>query len=202
MIPRPTLPLIVATMVGLSACQPGPTGEGEPASGSGGALGETVPANYDWRFTPHGGSADLDFGDGDWAEGVSLFHLSCLPRSRRVEASWGHDGEAVLTAATATGTFQAEGSTPTDHPVFAALRETGSLALGREGSDLTLTGTAQGKAEIGAFFDYCESGAEPLAEPEVAARPEGSQGPEAVVGTDPAATDAEAPPAPAADPAT
>jgi len=117
--------------------------------------GDAVPDTYDWSFMAHGGSADLAFGDGDWAEGGSLFGLSCLPDSQTVSMTWQGAGEAVLTSGTATGTFREGSDSPVDHPVFSALRETGSLALGMDDTDLTLTAKAAGRAQIRAFFDYC-----------------------------------------------
>ena len=139
--------------LGLTACQPV-----SDAAGGGDVArvgGDTVPSTYDWSFVAHGGSADLEFGDGDWAEGVSLFHLSCLPDSQVVRASWDGNGEAVLTSGTATGTFRREVDTAADHPVFAALRDGNSLAVGLDDADLTLSAKAPGREQIDAFFDYC-----------------------------------------------
>lgn len=153
------LPLAVLCV---GACQP--SGEGARTAGEASLpSGDAMPATYDWRFLAHGGSGELNFGDGDWAEGVSVFTLSCLPRSRSVEASWGYDEEAVLTAGTATGTFQPGVSIPTDHPVIAALRSTGALSVGLSQADMRLVGKADGKAELAAFFDYCDQGREPEA---------------------------------------
>lgn len=138
---------VLAMGLGLSACQPSATDE---APG-----GRAVPASYDWSFVPHGGSGDLDFGDGDWAEGVSLFRASCLPNSKSVTLSWGAAGEAVLTAGTATGTFQANAAVPTDDALITALMQTGDLTVGVTGEDRVLTGKAAGKVQLQAFFDYC-----------------------------------------------
>jgi len=149
---------LVGFGLGLSACQPSATGEATPLAPDGGA----VPASYDWSFVAHGGSGDLDFGDGDWAEGVSLFSASCLPNSKSVTLSWGAAGEAVLTAGTATGTFQAIEPVPTDNAVIQALMNTGELAVGLNGGDMTLTGKTAGKIQLKAFFDYCTT---PLAPP-------------------------------------
>ena len=142
---------VFALGCGLSACQPSTTGEAK--TGAPGA--SAVPASYDWSFVPHGGSGDLDFGDGDWAEGVSLFSASCLPNSKSVTLSWGAPGEAVLTAGTATGTFQANAAVATDTPVITALVETGEVTVGLRGEDRLLTGKAAGKVQLQAFLDYC-----------------------------------------------
>ncbi|CAL1692921.1 hypothetical protein MMB232_03104 [Brevundimonas subvibrioides] len=163
--------LIVAAFgLGLTACQPvSGGGGGEDVARVG---GDTVPATYDWSFVAHGGSADLDFGDGDWAEGVSLFHMSCLPDSQVVRASWDGGSEAVLTSGTATGTFRREVDAAADHPVFAALREGNALAVGMDDADLTLAAKAPGRAQIKAFFDYCTHPLPPPPEPVVAAATE------------------------------
>ena len=159
----PTLTAALGLLV--AACEPTAQREIE-ATAEAAALpaGEPVPDAYDWHVLAHGGSADLDFGDGDWAEGVSLFHLSCLPGSERVEMSWGYPGDAVLTSQTATGTFKADARVPMDHPVFAALRSSGSLAVGLSGADMTLTAKPAGREQIEAFFEYCDTGLEPRVE--------------------------------------
>ena len=146
---RSILSVLLAALA-VAACQMGP--QAVP-----------VPDGYDWHFLTHGGSGDLDFGDGDWAGGTSLFHLSCLPGSGGVEMSWGEPGEAVLTAGTATGTFQADARVPVDHPVFAALRAGGTIAVGFGGSDLRLEAHPEGKAELERFFAYCSTPGTPRA---------------------------------------
>lgn len=159
-------PLAVAAAVvslaalSLVACQP----SGEAARTAGEATlpsGDAMPATYDWHFTPHGGTGELDFGDGDWAEGVSVFTLSCLPESKSVQMNWGFEEEAVLTSGTATGTFQPATGVPTDHPVIAALKSSGALDVGLSGADMRLVAKDAGKAEIAAFFDYCDKGIDP-----------------------------------------
>jgi hypothetical protein len=159
---RFVIPVFASAMLTLmSACQPGaPEGE-TSAAGDGLVFDDAVPADYDWAFTLHGGSGDLQFGDGDWAEGERVFALSCLPRSRQVEMTWPGGGEAVLTAGTATGTFEHAGRAPTDHPVFAALKTSGVISVGRGGSDLRLSAEREGRAAVADFFAYCDEGREP-----------------------------------------
>ena len=140
----------------LIACQP------SEATQTGVTSGDAIPATYDWHFTPHGGTGELDFGDGDWSEGTSVFTLSCLPDTRTVRLSWGEEGEAVLTSGTATDTFQSSTPVPTDHPVLTALKSSGALDVGRGGTDMRLVGKDAGKAEIRAFFDYCDTGKHPI----------------------------------------
>ncbi len=155
----------LAAALGLmaAACTPSSDRSGD-AAGDATALppGDQMPATYDWHVLVHGGSADLDFGDGDWAEGVSLFHLSCLPGSKQVEMSWGYPENAVLTSRTATGTFEADARVGTDHPVFAALRASGTIAVGLSGADMTLAAKPAGLEEISRFFDYCDTGRQPV----------------------------------------
>ena len=154
--------IFVGFVLGLGACQPVSGGGGDEAAPAASLGGDPVPPDYDWHFVTHGGSADLDFGDGDWAEGVSLFHMSCLPDSKRVSASWDGDGEAILTSGTATDTFRRDADTAADHPVFAALRDGNSLAVGLDDTDLTLTAKAPGREQVEAFFDYCTRPLPPL----------------------------------------
>jgi len=141
--------------VGLAGCQPASETEANLTAGRMGEtpMGEPIPAAYDWHFLAHGGSGDLDFGDGDWVEGVSLFHASCLPGSGTLTVSWGYPDEAVLTAA--TGTFAADQSVASDHPVFSALRAGGTLAVGLNGADMMLEAKAAGQEQLEAFFAYC-----------------------------------------------
>ncbi len=195
---------VVAVAMTLVACQP--SGQGEPTEGPAARLsGEGVPANYDWHFTPHGGTGELDFGDGDWAEGVSVFTLSCLPDSQTVEMTWGYEEDAVLTSGTATGTFRPASRVPTDHPVMAALKSSGAIDVGLSAADMRLVAKDAGKGEIAAFFDYCDTGKNPMysaeaaiaedearaaVAAEVAAQAEPAEG---------AAPAAEATPAPAAE---
>lgn len=145
----------LAALTLLVACQPA-SGDGSDGSGAE-ALPDpkAVPDSYDWSFVTHGGSADLDFGDGDWAEGVSLLHLSCLPDSQKVQLSWDGSGDAVLTSGTATGTFHQGVDVAADHPVFSALRSGETLAVGVDNSDMTLNAKAEGETQLEAFFHYC-----------------------------------------------
>ena len=145
------------TALSLVACKP--TGSATDAGGPAPVVrGDAMPPTYDWHFLAHGGTGELDFGDGDWAEGVSVFTLSCLPESRSAEMSWGYEEEAVLTAGTATGTFRPGSSAPTDHPVISALKGSGVINVGLSQADMRLVGKDAGKAEIAAFFDYCDRG--------------------------------------------
>lgn len=205
---RLVVPVFASAMLALtSACQPSaPEGE-VAATGDGLVFDDAVPADYDWAFTLHGGSGDLQFGDGDWAEGEHLFALSCLPRSRQVEMTWPGGGEAVLTAGTATETFDHAGRAPTDHPVFAALKTSGVIAVGRGGSDLRLSAEREGRAAVADFFAYCDEGREPRppepvrespAEPEEAATSDAETSSEAQPVPDPTAPPAAQPQADAA----
>ena len=167
---------VAAITLTLAACQPSGQSGAEPtASPAVPASGDAMPAVYDWHFVPHGGSGDLDFGDGDWSEGVSVFGLSCLPNSKTVELSWGYDEEAVLTSGTATETVQPTSRLTTDHPVIVALKTSGAIDVGLSGADMRLVAKDAGKGEIAAFFDYCDKGIDPrytaeaLAEAEVEA---------------------------------
>lgn len=151
----------VAIALTLAACQPSGQGEAEPAGQATLPSGDALPATYDWHFVAHGGSGDLDFGDGDWAEGVSVFGMSCLPQSKTVAMTWGYEKEAVLTSGTATGTFQPGASAPTDHPVITALKASGAIDVGLSGADMRLVAKESGKGAIAAFFDYCDTGKDP-----------------------------------------
>lgn len=164
---------VVVSLAALSlvACQP--SGEaGQTAGEETLPSGNAMPATYDWHFMAHGGSGELDFGDGDWAEGVSVFTLTCLPGSKTVEMSWGYEQEAVLTSGTATGTFRPDASTPTDHPVITALKASGAIDVGLSGADMRLVAKDAGKSEIAAFFDYCDTGRQPAPPAETAAQVE------------------------------
>lgn len=159
--------MLCLAAVSLVACQP----SGEAANAAGEASlpsGDAMPATYDWHFTAHGGSGELDFGDGDWAEGVSVFTVSCRPETKSVEMSWGYEEEAVLTSGTATGTFRPNGSAPTDHPVISALKDSGTINVGLSQADMRLVGKEAGKAELAAFFDYCDTGKRPVYSAEAA----------------------------------
>ncbi|WP_205679377.1 hypothetical protein [Brevundimonas lutea] len=125
------------------------------------------PETYDWSWRPHGGSANLDFGDGDWAEGVSLFGLSCLPASVEVEMTWPGDEPppARLTSGGESEVFAWASTAPLDHPVIAALSRSGALDV-TTGDLITgpaqvtrLNAKAEGLTAVRAFFGYCETGA-------------------------------------------
>ena len=187
----------VASLAALSlvACQP--SGAGEPPAGQAAPPpGDAMPATYDWHFTPHGGTGELDFGDGDWAEGVSVFTLSCLPERKTVEMNWGYEDEAVLTSGTATGTFEPSASVPTDHPVMTALKASGTLAVGLSGADMRLVAKDAGKGEIAAFFDYCDTGKHPIYSLEGAEAEDHARGVEAAIAAEVAAQATPAAPAP------
>ena len=155
--------LTAGALAALCACQPAAQkaapAEATPAATTPGAPAVTstteVPAAYDWSFNTHGGSADLDFGDGDQAEGASLFHLSCLPNSAKVEMSWGYPHTATLASGGHSATFDADASAPAGHPVFAALRATRTLTMNEEGAVTVMTAKAAGGAALDGFFNYC-----------------------------------------------
>lgn len=191
----------VAIALTLAACQPSGQGEAAPTSQATLPSGDPMPATYDWHFTPHGGTGELDFGDGDWAEGVSVFGMSCLPESKTVQMNWGREDAAVLTSGTATGTFQPATGVPTDHPVLAALKSSGAIDVGLSGTDMRLVAKDAGKAEIAGFFDYCDKGIHPAYTPEAIAAAEAElAAAEAAQGTAAdAAPAAEAPAAPAVE---
>ncbi|WP_309629175.1 hypothetical protein [Brevundimonas sp.] len=163
---------VVAIALTLAACQPSGQGEAAPSGQATLPSGDAMPATYDWYFTPHGGTGELDFGDGDWAEGISVFGLSCLPETKTVQMNWGREDAAVLTSGTATGTFRPAASVPTDHPVLTALKASGAIDVGLSGADMRLVAKDTGKAEITAFFDYCDKGIHPAYTPEAIAAAE------------------------------
>ena len=189
----------VAIALTIAACQPSGQREGEqtPAQATE-PSGDAMPATYDWHFMPHGGSGELDFGDGDWAEGVSVFGMSCLPNTKTVQMTWGSEEEAVLTSGTATDTFQPSTSVPTDHPVLTALKSSGAIDVGLSGADMRLVAKDAGKAEIAAFFDYCDKGIDPRYTAEAIAAAEAEEA-AAATATAAAATPAPEATAPAAE---
>ncbi|MBX7248743.1 MAG: hypothetical protein K1X35_06760 [Caulobacteraceae bacterium] len=152
--------LLMATALALLAGCGRPAAEKElaPPGSEPQTEGSPAPAArpHDWRMVEHGGSADLDFGDGDWAEGESDFHLSCLPGSGKVEVSWeGEPGPATVGAGAAEAAWRSGDSVPADHPVLRALRGGESLRVGAQGASVPLVSTAAGKAEVETFFAYC-----------------------------------------------
>lgn len=148
----------------MAACQPTSPQDGEPGPGAGlGPISDAVPADHDWHLTLHGGSGDLAFGDGDWAEGERLLQLSCLPRSGQAEITWPGEGEAVLTAGTATETVAHASRMSTGHPVMTAFKDTGAITVGRGETDHRLVAQAAGRGELADFFAYCDQGREPRA---------------------------------------
>ncbi len=158
-----------ALLAGLAACQPAATNNAVPAndiapaantvSAEGNAANAVtpapVPAAYDWHYATHGGSGDLDFGDGDQAEGVSLFHLSCLPNSGRVELSWSAQVPATLSAGGQSERFDAGASAALTRPVLQALHASGNLTLSVNGRVMQLNGKPAGRAAVTDFFRYC-----------------------------------------------
>ncbi|MFC5346081.1 hypothetical protein ACETK8_04650 [Brevundimonas staleyi] len=181
--------------VSLVACQPTGSETDENATGPV-VRGDAMPPTYDWHFLAHGGTGELDFGDGDWAEGVSVFTLTCLPGSKSVEMSWGYEEEAVLTSGTATGTFRPDSSATTDHPVISALKASGTISVGLSQADMRLVGKDLGEAELAAFFDYCDNGRQPAPPVEAAVRMEANAAEIAAQSGEPAPaadTPAEAP---------
>ncbi len=128
-----------------------------PASTPAGAI---APAAYDWFFVAHGGSGDLTFGDGDWAEGQSLLSMSCLPGSRRATLSDGAATQVTLAAGDQTATVtDSEGEpgieTSTTAPVMAAFRATRSLTLTTPAGPQVLAAKAEGATAVEEFFTYC-----------------------------------------------
>ena len=125
-----------------------------PAAGDGNAANaaapaaSAVPAAYDWTFSTHGGSGDLDFGDGDQAEGVSLFHLSCLPNSGRVEMSWRQEGPATLSAGGQSERFGGRRVGERDPARAPALRTQRQSHAWCERQDDALNGQARRKAAV------------------------------------------------------
>lgn len=122
------------------------------------ATSAAVPASYDWHFLTHGGSGDLDFGDGDWAEGVKLLSFSCLPASGKADLAV--IGGVTLRAGGETLTLAENASTPLTHPVLAAFRSSGEIILVDGSSERRLTAKADGRREVERFFTYCATGRE------------------------------------------
>ena len=116
-----------------------------------------MAAANDWHFMTHGGSADLQYGDGDWAEGNSLFNMSCLPNSKTVEISLPNDGKATLMAGGQSTEIEADSSTSTDNAALKAFRASGALDVAQGGPFEHYNGQAAGKAEVEKFFAYCTS---------------------------------------------
>lgn len=152
--------LIAAAAVALSACNPSSANKAAPAGSEPQPEGAPAPAAppapaLDWHFMTEGGSADLDFGDGDWAEGTSAFHMSCLPNSKSIEVSLAKDGQATLSSGGQSVTVEADSSTPADGPALAAFRASGSLTVAQGDPPQTFNATSAGKAEVEKFFAYC-----------------------------------------------
>ena len=148
----------------LAACkpvaEPTPPVEAAPAAPAAAPVGPVAPAAYDWFFLAHGGSGDLTFGDGDWAEGESLLSMSCLPHSGRATLSDGAATQVTLAAGDQTATVTDSGGqfgigTPTAAPVMAAFRATRSLTLTTPAGPQVLAAKAEGAAAIEEFFAYC-----------------------------------------------
>ena len=153
-----------AAALALAACQPASTEvappgsepQPEPAAAPPAATAAEVPANFDWHFVTHGGSGDLSFGDGDWAEGESLVQLSCLPNSQNVSISWGNAEPAKLSSGGHSVDLAARNpaAAPAD-PVFKALRASGELTIVQGGASRTLSAKDAGKKAVEDFFAYC-----------------------------------------------
>jgi len=155
-----------ALLTALAACQPAatnnavPANAAEPVANTASADGNAgtpapMPAAYDWHYASHGGSGDLDFGDGDPAEGVSLFHLSCLPNSGRTELSWSDQVPATLSAGGQSERFAPDASAAVTRPVLQALRASGNLTLSVNGRVTQLNGKPAGRTAVADFFRYC-----------------------------------------------
>lgn len=183
--------IFVGLILGLGACQP----VGGDATVSPSVARDAVPTNADWSLTTNEGAADLSFRQDDSTEGAPLFRLGCRLNTQQVRADWQGDGDAVLTSGTATGTFRKRGDTAADHPVFAAFRSGGTLSVGLDDADLTLSAKDEGRARIAAFFDFCTRPLPPPPEPEpepapppaeaVAAPSEGDDQPDDLPGVEP-----------------
>ena len=148
----------------LAGCKPvaelAPPVEAAPAAPAAAPVGPVAPAAYDWFFLAHGGSGDLTFGDGDWAEGESLLSMSCLPHSGRATLSDGAATQVTLTAGDQTATVTDSGGqfgivTPTAAPVMAAFRATRSLTLTKPAGPQVLASKTEGAAAIEEFFADC-----------------------------------------------
>jgi len=170
---------VAALLASLAACQPAatnnaapvsndvPANDAAPAANTASVEGNAanpvtpapVPAAYGWHYATHGGSGDLDFGDGDPAEGVSLFHLSCLPNSGQVELSWSAQVPATLSAGGQSERFEAGASAALTRPVLQALHAGGNLTLSVNGRVMQLNGKPAGKAAVTDFFRYCGTSA-------------------------------------------
>lgn len=145
-----------------SACKPvaEPASTGDAAAAAQAPVGPVAPAAYDWFFVAHGGSGDLTFGDGDWAEGQSLLSMSCLPGSGRATLSDGAATQVALTAGDQTATLTDGGGqsgidTSTASPVMEAFRATRSLTLTTPAGPQVLASKAEGATAVEAFFTYC-----------------------------------------------
>ena len=149
---------VVAPAKEANAAAPANTAQAGPAAAQNQAAptAAVVPASYDWHFLTEGGSGDLDFGDGDWAEGDKLLSLSCLPRSRTVELG---GGPVTLRAGRESLAMSDDASVPLTHPVLLALRASGNVTVVSEGAERNLAAKPAGKRELERFFAYCTSGA-------------------------------------------
>jgi hypothetical protein len=116
-----------------------------------------VPRGYNWNFVIHGGNGDLDFGNGDWAEGVSLLGMWCLPGSDRISLSPPQSGSARLVAGRASLTVDTEREFPVSHPLLTALRSSGSIRVITTSSNYLLVARGEGRRQLAQFFGYCAS---------------------------------------------
>jgi len=149
-------PLLVAALViAAAACKPA-SAPAQTADAAPPPEPVEISTIYDWNWRAHGGSADLDFGDGDWAEGVSLFHLSCLPNSQNLLVSWGNTDKATLSAGGESVELSGpEARAGTGDPVFRALRAEGVITITQAASARRLVGKAAGKQAVEEFFAWC-----------------------------------------------
>ena len=115
----------------------------------------SVPADYDWNFVIHGGSGNLDYGDGDWSEGVSLLGLSCAPGLGRVNISWNGDGPARIVAGQESAVLQPGSETPINHPLLRALHSSGTVSVIVGEEELALVAKPAGRQHLNDFLAYC-----------------------------------------------
>ncbi|AQR61018.1 hypothetical protein BZG35_04585 [Brevundimonas sp. LM2] len=160
--------IFVGLILGLGACRPA---AGDAAVSTTRAR-DAVPVDADWHFAATGSTAALAFGEDGGDDADRLFRLGCRLNTQRVRADWPGQGDAVLTSGTATGTFRKQGEAAADSPVFTAFRSGGTLSVGLDDADLTLTAKEEGRAQIKAFFAFCTQPLPPPAEPEPAPPPE------------------------------
>lgn len=138
-----------------AAPAPAESTNGSVVAPGNGTAAASVPAGFDWAFLTHGGSGDLWFGDGNWADGENLLGFSCLPDSGEISLS----GERPLSvrAGGQAAMLQPDNPVPTSHPVLQALRSSGSLVMVEGGSERVLAAKVEGRQALSDFFRYCGS---------------------------------------------